>query len=254
MKLKMAEETVMNQLVLENGTMVENGEETIYSDEGFRDMCGSLLNQISHVKELYKGQLNSLIKREQSLKHSILFDGIAALVCIAVIFLLVGFVKFSEKIMVEGAMLVLYGIIKFTLPGIALIVLCLVLPTFLRRLWVNMKNYYIMNEMGRVRIVSGDIITFKQEERFLNKKLNVIETARDEHDKLEAEHEGRYSDVWDERMQNDLNGLREASVFKEYYASSLKKDSEFKQLLFAAIVVISVGIGMLYILLSGFGL
>lgn len=40
---------------------------------------------------------------------------------------------------------------------------------------------------------------------------------------------GQYDEEWDDRMQSDVDRLRKASVFREYYAHGVKKESAIKQ-------------------------
>ncbi len=211
-------------------------------DGGFHDMCNSLLNQIKQVEKMYRDQFAGLKKRQVELKNQITYDIKASAVCIIFILLLVGFVRYSETVMITGPLLVLYGFIKIFLPAIAVVVLCFFLPIYLKRLQFNIRNYHVLNETFTDEKFISDVITFKQEERFLKDRLYDIDVARNAHKKLEVDYAGKFDEEWDERVQNDVDRLRKVSIFKEYYAKGLKKGSEIKQLLFPMFVLVVVGI------------
>jgi hypothetical protein len=217
---------------------------------GFRDVCRDVMKKLSEIEKLYRNQWERLMKREHELKRTMLHDGIAALICIGIILLLAGFVKFSEKVMVGGVLLVLYSVIKILFPALCIVILCFFLPGFLRRFYNGMKNYIVMNEAIQTKIKFDNRITFKQEERFLSSKFTDIQGARQAYEKLESDYSGQFSETWDDNMEKVYNQLKEASDFQEYSASGLKQESLFKQAAFTVVIVIAVGIVVMYMLFA----
>lgn len=229
MELKKSDDDMIDQEIQETGLTFLNYNGREYSDGGYRDVCRSLLNQIKQVEKMYKDQLSGLKQRKQDLKDAIVYDIKAVIICIFIVFCLIGFVKFCEYVMIDGVLLVIYGFIKIGLPAMALTLLVFIMPTYVRRLYLNIRNYHVMNETFADEKLNEDIVTFVQEERFLKDKLFDIQAVRDAHKKVEADHAGQYDEEWDDRMQSDVDRLRKASVFREYYAHGVKKESAIKQ-------------------------
>jgi hypothetical protein len=248
MELKSTQDDMIDQEIADTGLTFLDYNQKETSDGGYHDVCNSLLNQIKQVEKMYKDQQNGLKKRKQELKDSIIYDIKASIICVVIVLCLVGFVKFSEYIMIEGVMLLIYGVIKILLPAIALVILCFFLPNYLKRLDMNIRNSHMMNETFADEKGNGEIITFKQEERFLKDKLYDIQNVRDAHKKLEADYAGHFDEEWDDRMQSDVNRLRKASVFREYYARGTKKTEPVKQFLLSAVVIIFVGVIAVFIM------
>ncbi len=238
MELKKSDDDMLDQEVAEAGLTFLNYNGGPESDGGYRDVCKSLLNQIKQVEKMYKDQLAGLGKRKQDLKDAIVYDIKAAIICVAIVFFLVGFVRFCEYVMIDGPMLVIYGIIKILLPAIALTILVFIMPTYLRRLFINIRNYHMMNETFADEKVGDDVVTFIQEEKFLKNKLYDIKSVRDDHKRLEADYHGVFDEDWDDRMQSDVNRLRKASIFREYYAHGVRKESAVAQAFTPYLIII----------------
>ena len=99
-----------------------------------------------------------------------------------------------------------------------------------------------MNETFADEKVGNEIVTFVQEERFLKDKLYDIKAVREAHKKVEADYAGKFDEEWDERIQSDVNRLRKASVFREYYAHGVKKESAIRQAFTPYLVIVIITI------------
>ena len=252
MELKNLDDDMLDQEIEETGFKFLDFNEENISDGGYHDICNSLLNQIKIVEKMYKDQLGGLGKRKQDLKDAIVYDIKASIICVAIVFFLIGIVKFSEYAMIDGALLVIYGFVKIGFPAFSLAILFFIMPTFLRRLYVNVRNYHVMNETFADEKVGNDIVTFVQEERFLKDKLYDIKAVREAHKKVEADYAGKFDEEWDERIQSDVNRLRKASVFREYYAHGVKKESAIRQAFtpYLVIVIITILAVIFYLVLK----
>ena len=252
MELKKSDDNMIDQEIQETGLTFLNYNGGDFSDGGYRDVCKSLLNQIKQVEKMYKDQLTGLKQRKQDLKDAIVYDIKAVIICVFIVFCLIGFVKFCEYVMIDGVLLVLYGFIKIGFPAFALALLFFIMPTYLRRLYVNIRNYHVMNETFADEKVGDDIVTFLQEERFLKDKLFDIKAVKDDHKRVEAEHAGRYDEEWDDSMQSDVDRLRKASVFREYYAHGIRKESAIKQAFipYMLILFITIAAVLVHVLLN----
>lgn len=229
MELKKSDDDMLDQEIAEAGLTFLDYNGNGPSDGGYHDVCNSLINQIKQVEKMYKDQLAGLKKRKQELKDAIVYDIKATIICVFIVFCLVGFVKFCEYVMIDGVLLVIYGFLKICLPAIALVVLLFIMPTYFRRLYLNIRNYHMMNETFADETTQDEIVTFVQEERFIKDKLYDIKSVIDAHKKLEADYAGKFDEEWDDRMQRDVDRLRKASVFREYYAHGIKRESAIKQ-------------------------
>ena len=107
MELKNSDDDMLDQEIEETGLKFLDFNEENISDGGYHDICNSLLNQIKHVEKMYKDQLGGLGKRKQDLKDAIVYDIKASIICVAIVFFLIGIVKFSEYAMIDGALLVI---------------------------------------------------------------------------------------------------------------------------------------------------
>ena len=219
------------------------------ADGGYHDVCSSLLTQIRHVEMKYKDQLEGLKIRQQKLKSDIADDIRGAIICVLLILGLIGLTKFMEMIGGSGFIAIIYVFIKILLPAIAFVVLLIILPTFLRRLDLNIRNNHIMNERFDDEIIlDRNVITFKQEERYIRERLREIRQVREEHRNVEAAYVGRFDEEWDETIMDDVARLRKASVYREYYACGLKKDSAVKQAWIAVVICFIFIFGALILL------
>ena len=217
------------------------------ADGGFHDTCNSLLNQIKQVEKMYRDQLKGLKARKQELKQEIKYDIKSIIICISIVVILILFVKFCEAVMIDGVLLMVYGVIKIFLPAAALVILCFFNTSYIKKLMFDIRKDNIMNETLEV-VNRSNVITFKQEESFLKKKLYDIEIARDAHKSIEIEYQGKFSDEWDDKITGDVARLREASIFKEYYAHGIEKGSIAGQAIVPALVTFVVGLPLALVL------
>ena len=219
------------------------------ADGGYHDTCNSLLNQIKQVERMYRDQLKGLKGRREDLKQEIKSDIKAVIICIVTVIMLVVFVKVCEKIMIDGVLLMIYAVVKIFLPAVALVVLCFINTFYIKKLLFDVKKNNIMNETLEA-VNRSNVITFKQEEAFLKKKLYDIEIARDAHKSVDREYQGKFSDEWDDKITNDVQRLRSVSIFKEYYAHGVEKGSAAGQMVIPLVVTLMVGIPLVVFLFA----
>ena len=241
-------EDMINQEIEESGFTFLDYNKTEKPDGGYRDVCNSLILQIKQVEKMYQDQLVGLESRKKDLRNSIILDIKVSVIWIVIFLCPLCFVKICEHTKVGIVVLFIYMIIKTFLPAIALIILCFILPAYLRSLIINVRNYHIMNETFSDEIGNRDIVTFKQEERFLKDNLYNISVVLDNHKKIEAKVIEEFDENWNYQMQKDVEKLRKASIYREYYARGMKKKDAISQIWYLAIVVIVIGIIVIYFL------
>lgn len=241
-------EDMIDQEIEESGFTFLDYNKTEKPDGGYRDVCNSLILQIKQVEKMYQDQLVGLESRKKDLKNSIILDIKVSIIWLVIFLCPLCFVKICEHSKVGIVVLFIYMIIKTLLPAIALIILFFILPAYIRSLIINVRNYHVMNETFSDEIKNSDIVTFKQEERFLKDKLYNISVVLDDHKKIEAKVIEEFDENWNHQMQKDVERLRKASIYREYYARGMKKKDAISQLWYPVIVIIILGIFIIYLL------
>jgi hypothetical protein len=239
---------MIDQEIEESGFTFLDYNKTEKPDGGYRDVCNSLILQIKQVEKMYQDQLVGLESRKKDLKNSIILDIKVSIIWLVIFLCPLCFVKICEHTKVGIVVLFIYMIIKTLLPAIALIILFFILPAYIRSLIINVRNYHIMNETFSDEIKNSDIVTFKQEERFLKDKLYNISVVLDDHKKVEAELVDEYDENWNHRMQKDVERLRKASIYREYYARGMKKEGTMSKIWYLSSILIIVGLYAIYFL------
>lgn len=234
--------------IIEDGITFLDFDRDDTGDGGYRDVCSSLIEQIKHVEMKYKDQLAGLNIRRRKLKDDIKSDLIASVMCIVSLFLVLGFRYILGLLSKLSGVFAVFGVfISVLFPAAVVTVLFFILPSYLRRLSLNVRNDHIMNEhFDDEVIIDREVITFPQEERYIRERLYEIELARKMHMKVEAEYSGRIDEDWDECIQEDVDRLRKASIYREYYACGIKKDDALKQAWIATLCFLTVIILIVY--------